>query len=203
MPIRVDSANVASSPVRLRRWRHIRDVAIELFSSRGFSDVSIDDIAEGSGISRRSYFNYFETKAGVLLDPDPEESDQLAEVLRQHTSDAPIWSALTESLVDHLRGQEVVVTARRSILGSDPSLESLHILANAQFKQPILSWLGERGVDGLSADMLTAIALAVTQEAFRHWTPTAGYAAFTKILSEGFEFAASGMSGPARTDWAG
>ena len=33
---------------------HITDVAIDMFTARGFADVSVDDVAQAAGISRRT-----------------------------------------------------------------------------------------------------------------------------------------------------
>ena len=33
---------------------HISDVALGLFADRGFSEVSVDDVAQAAGIARRS-----------------------------------------------------------------------------------------------------------------------------------------------------
>ena len=37
---------------------HIAGVAIELFAARGFDEVSVDDVAAATGISRRTLFRY-------------------------------------------------------------------------------------------------------------------------------------------------
>ncbi|MGO9927189.1 MAG: TetR family transcriptional regulator, partial [Mycobacterium sp.] len=45
---------------------HITDVAIELFSARGFTEVSVDDVAQAAGIARRTLFRYFASKNAIL-----------------------------------------------------------------------------------------------------------------------------------------
>lgn len=44
----------------------IYDAAIELFAKRGFDETTVEDVAEAAGISRRSFFRYFETKDDLL-----------------------------------------------------------------------------------------------------------------------------------------
>ncbi len=44
---------------------HISDVAIELFAARGFTDVSVDDVAQAAGISRRTLFRYYASKNAI------------------------------------------------------------------------------------------------------------------------------------------
>ncbi len=50
------------------------DAAYALFLARGFDRVTIDEIADGAGISRRTYFRYFPTKEDVVF---PRQADRL------------------------------------------------------------------------------------------------------------------------------
>ena len=45
--------------------RHITDVAIDLFAERGFGEVSVDQVAEAAGISRRTLFRYYGSKNAI------------------------------------------------------------------------------------------------------------------------------------------
>ena len=45
---------------------HITDVAIELFTARGFADVSVDDVSLAAGIARRTLFRYYASKNAIL-----------------------------------------------------------------------------------------------------------------------------------------
>lgn len=189
----IDRAALAGSPMKLQRWRHLRNTAITLFEQRGFVDVSIDDIAEAAAISRRTYFNYFATKAAVLFDPDPQEASRLSGLLHEADPTDELWSTLTWALAVYFADQGAVVGARRSILAADPSLDQLHMLANAQFERAILEWLAESSLDDFRAHLISAIALAVVREAFRTWDPASGYDTFLALLAEGFTLAESGV----------
>ena len=45
---------------------HITDVALELFTARGFAEVSVDDVAHAAGIARRTLFRYYASKSAIL-----------------------------------------------------------------------------------------------------------------------------------------
>lgn len=53
--------------------RKLAEVAQELFLRKGFAETSVDDIATAAGVSRRTFFRYFSTKADVLWIETPEE----------------------------------------------------------------------------------------------------------------------------------
>ena len=46
--------------------QHITDVAIDLFATRGFTEVSVDDVAQAAGIARRTLFRYYSSKNAIL-----------------------------------------------------------------------------------------------------------------------------------------
>ncbi|QPK81928.1 TetR/AcrR family transcriptional regulator [Schaalia sp. ZJ405] len=62
-----------------RRQEAIQQSATELFIERGYSAVTIDDIAERAQVSRRTIFNYFPSKADMLgFLPTPYSPEDLS-----------------------------------------------------------------------------------------------------------------------------
>lgn len=55
---------------RLSAIHRIMDTAIDLFDQRGYSGVTIEEIAAASGVSPRTFYRYFGTKEG-LFTADP------------------------------------------------------------------------------------------------------------------------------------
>jgi AcrR family transcriptional regulator len=51
---------------RAQTLRHIADVALQLFLSKGFAQTTIDEIAEAANISRRGFFLYYKSKEEIL-----------------------------------------------------------------------------------------------------------------------------------------
>jgi TetR/AcrR family transcriptional regulator, regulator of mycofactocin system len=46
--------------------QQITDIAIELFTTHDFGEVSVDDVAHAAGISRRTLFRYYASKNAIL-----------------------------------------------------------------------------------------------------------------------------------------
>jgi len=44
----------------------IWDAATDLFAEKGFNETTVDDIANAAGVSRRSFFRYFESKNDLM-----------------------------------------------------------------------------------------------------------------------------------------
>lgn len=181
------------STARMTSWRSIRTSAIALFDTKGYAHVSVEEIADAAGVSRRTFFNYFPTKASVLFDPDPSLGHGLQAQLDSEIGAEP-WDALCAVLVGYVEAEAAVVIARRRILDADPDLAPFHLLANAHFEDSIRGWLREHGADGFRAGVTTAVALAIVRESFAAWDFSSGIQGLVRSMRRGFAFVASGMA---------
>src|SRR6202167_2660743 len=66
---------------RRRTQRALQNAAIVLVGGRGLAEVTVEEIAAAAGVSRRTFFNHFPTKAAALFDPDPSDAERLAQPL--------------------------------------------------------------------------------------------------------------------------
>ncbi len=55
--------------------------ALELFSRQGYDQTTVDEIAAAVGVSRRTFFRYFETKPDVVWGEFDAELARLADAL--------------------------------------------------------------------------------------------------------------------------
>jgi AcrR family transcriptional regulator len=104
----VDTAN------RERRRADIIEAASELFSSIGFADATIKDIAENAGVSKGTVTHYFPRKLDIInaaveaakmaLESDPNKSAQRALALITE-----INGALTSIDTNHLTPTRVLI----------------------------------------------------------------------------------------------
>ena len=73
---------------------HIADVAIDLFSARGFDAVSVDDVAHAAGIARRTLFRYYASKNAILWGDFDAHLEHLGELLDDVDPDVALPAAL-------------------------------------------------------------------------------------------------------------
>jgi AcrR family transcriptional regulator len=70
------------------------DVAQELFAEKGYEQVTVEEIAETAGISRRSFFRYFASKDALVLGKFDRQGEQFVDALNARPLDEPLWVAL-------------------------------------------------------------------------------------------------------------
>lgn len=74
-------------------------IALDLFASRGYGNVSVDDIADAAGVSARTFYRYFAAKEDILALYPRRLSDYVTEALRQESADQPVFAAFSSVLI--------------------------------------------------------------------------------------------------------
>lgn len=77
----------------------LEDAALELFLEQGYSATTIEHITQRAGVSRNTFFNYFEAKSDLLWLEVDAGIDRLVEELRTIPADVPPLPALRELML--------------------------------------------------------------------------------------------------------
>jgi AcrR family transcriptional regulator len=94
--------DVARAAVRDEVLRH----AWGLFSEQGFEATTIDQVAEAAGMSRRTFFRYFDGKDELVLARLLESGDRIAAALRDRPDGERAWTALRAAFDEIVRDVE-------------------------------------------------------------------------------------------------
>jgi AcrR family transcriptional regulator len=82
-----------------RTRRALEDAAVELFTTKGFDETTVEDIAAAADVSPRTFFRYFATKDDVLFGDDAESRSALAEQLAKRPRGEPPLDKLRGAIV--------------------------------------------------------------------------------------------------------
>ncbi|WP_439033166.1 mycofactocin system transcriptional regulator [Gordonia terrae] len=129
----------------------ISALAIGLFTSRGFEETSVDDIAEAAGIARRTLFRYYSSKNEIPWGEFDDHLGELRALLARIPPETPMAQALIEALVSFNRvpPEELENHRRRmSLLLGVPALQAHSMIMYADWRQVIAEFCaGRLGVD--------------------------------------------------------
>lgn len=154
---------------------HITEVALELFATRGFDDVSVDDVAAAAGISRRTLFRYFSSKNAIPWADFDAHLDHLRDLLDAAPSDIPLDEALRSGLLAFNSFDDAETPRHRQrmrvILQTD-ALQAYSMTMYAGWRGVIAAFVAQR-LDLKATDLVpqtvawTALGVALT--AYEQW----------------------------------
>jgi AcrR family transcriptional regulator len=178
------------------RWdpeaeQRLQTAAIELFLELGYENVTVSQIADRAGLTRRTFSRYFADKRDVLF----AGSDQLppalaAAVLAADPALSP-YAALITALVDvgsELANRVAPLAAqRRAVVARSPELQERGRTKFADVTLALAGALGELGVDSGNARLLASVGVAIFQSGFDRWVDDPDAASLPMRIHEAAE----------------
>jgi mycofactocin system transcriptional regulator len=154
---------------------HITSVALELFASRGFDEVSVDDVARAAGIARRTLFRYYPSKNAIPWGDFDAHLDHMRELLQAVPADAPTTIALRSALLAFNRFDEAETARHRQrmrvILETD-ALQAHSMTMYAGWRAVVADFVARRlglEVTDLVPQTTAWSMLGVALSAYEHW----------------------------------
>jgi AcrR family transcriptional regulator len=159
------------------RWEpnaagRLQQAAMELFLERGYAEVTVAEIADRAGLTKRSFFNHFADKREVFF---AGARDLEASVVG-HLAETAADTGPIEAAVDALTrgGLELApylpfAAARRTLVASSLELRERDLVKRAALAAAIAGTLRGRHVPGRTAALAAQGAVAVFTAAFDDW----------------------------------
>jgi AcrR family transcriptional regulator len=153
-------------------------VAQRLFVADGFEATSIEDVARAAGISRRTFFRYFATKADVLFADSPAELARLRECLADPTPGLSYREVVTRSVTTALQvpaGEEEWARQRAQLILTVPALQAHASVVFAAWRSAAADFARTlRAADPMFPLAVGHAVLAATLAAHEHWIAEPG-----------------------------
>lgn len=153
---------------KARARAEIAASALELFGERGFEAVTVDQIVEHAGVSRRTFFRYFDSKEDALLADYPELNRRLTDSLRASGQDEPLEAvrAGMHGMADWYVERSEAVLARSRVIRDAMHLAARNLEFLAQWESAISATLAER-LAGEDSSLVARAGAAALVGAFR------------------------------------
>ena len=174
------------------RWEpsaedRLREAALALFLERGYENVTVSDITDHAGLTRRTFSRYFADKRDVLF----AGSDRLPAVISKAVRDADADLGPAEALLAGLAGTSRILAQhvprspeRRRIVAGSAELQERERTKFAAVADSLTEALRMRGASETAARMLAEVGIAVFRAAFARWTEEPDGADFPVYIHE-------------------
>jgi AcrR family transcriptional regulator len=157
---------------RAERTAWIEQVALELFRSRGFDHVTVEDICARAGMSPATFYRHFGTKDEVVFSYRGDFDRALREAIDAVT-DLPAHArliAVLETFARYLESQREAIATRDSVVLGHPRLLQRTLTVQRDLEAVLAAGLA--GLRGLpqpdpTARLEAGIGMLVLRVAFR------------------------------------
>ena len=149
--------------------------ALDLFAGQGYDDTTVDEIAAAVGISRRTFFRYFESKPDVVWGEFDAELGRLRNRLGEAPDDEPMMDVLRRSVIATNRfgaGELDELRIRMVLISTVPTLVAHSAVRYQEWCDVVAAFAATRlgGVpDDLGPQTVARAALGAAMAAFASW----------------------------------
>jgi AcrR family transcriptional regulator len=173
-----------ATPLQARKQDFVRsaiwDAAIGLFADRGFDETTIDEIARAAGVSTRTFFRYFASKADLMGQGMLTYRTLLGDAVREAPGALTPMQVLrhtvhkvTSDAAAQPRTRQIV-----DIASASPAAREAQLARRAEVENALAESFAIRSrteADGdVSGRLLAALTLAAIDVTFRVWSKTDG-----------------------------
>jgi len=151
----------------------LQAAAIELFLQLGYENVTVAQIAERAGLTRRTFSRYFADKRDVLFAGSDQLPPALAKAVLAADPELCPFAALVTALAE--AGAEMadrvapLAAQRRAVVAASPELQERGRTKFADVAVALAGALAKRGPDAADARLLASVGVAIFQSGFDRW----------------------------------
>lgn len=153
----------------------IEQAAFRLFAERGFEATTLDAIAAGVGVGRRTLFRYFDSKSDIPWGQFDKTLDEFRTILRSMPEELRLHEAVHRGVLafnDFPTDAQPSHRERMRLILTTPALQAHSVLKYAEWRSVIAEYVAERA--GLEPDDLLPrtvghVSLALALTAYEAW----------------------------------
>lgn len=170
----------------------IAETAWSVFAERGFDDVTVNEVAEATGISRASFFRYFSSKEEAVFVALEAMGAEIATALEERPPKEEPWEALRrafDAAMPNYAENPARSLARLNLTRETPSLRAHQLERQAQWRSligPALAIRTGLDPDDVRIDAVVGAAQAALDAATDHWARSGGELDLTELIDEAF-----------------
>ncbi|MEU3272496.1 mycofactocin system transcriptional regulator [Saccharomonospora sp. NPDC006951] len=179
--------------------KELQRIALRLFTERGFEATTVEDIADEAGVSKRTFFRYFNSKANVLWSDFDAEVAEIRAALAEVPQEEPMMAAIRRVVVsaNHYAAEDVAdLRARMNLIGSVPALQASAAVHYDAWERAVSEFAARRlgqPSTSLFAMAIGRATLATCRAAYDRWSALAD-SDLTKYLDVALLALASGFA---------
>ena len=147
--------------------------AVELFADRGYDDVTVVEIAERAGLTKRTFFRHFTDKREVLFGGQEAYREIFADAILGAPAGATplqaIGAALAAFAISVTNDRREFLATRQAVIANTPDLKERDLLKAGALTAAMADALCARGTNQLEARLTAQLGALALGDAFERW----------------------------------
>lgn len=162
----------------MSRWEpnaaeRLRVAAVELFADRGYEDVTVVEIAERAGLTKRTFFRHFADKREVLFGGQDAYRAMFADAIAAAPADAgpieAIGAALAAVAAGFAADRREFSAKRQAVIDGNSDLKERDLLKAAALTAAMADALIARGTRPPTAALAANVGALALGDALQRW----------------------------------
>lgn len=170
-----------------------------LFAEKGFEATTVDEIAERAGVSRRTFFRYFESKESVVFAKQPNRMERFRELVaaNQHLGGFEAVVRASLALGPEFEEERDEAVLAQSFIQDSPALFAADAARDLAWEQAIAEALAN-GSDAVErqrmARYVAGAILGLIRATMREWRRPDGPENLTEIAERNLRLLGLGLA---------
>lgn len=143
--------------------------AVELFRQHGYDSVTVTDIAEKAGLTRRSFFRHFSDKREVLFAGSRANMPGITRLIEEYAPEVTARDAVMGALAqvgDYLLADPAAQAIRQDLIDGSPELQERERTKLADMAAALAAGLVLRGTPSADARSIGVVSAGVFHSAY-------------------------------------
>ncbi len=162
--------------------------AVELFAARGYEHVSVVEIAERAGLTKRTFFRHFADKREILSSGQDAYREMFATAIAGAPAEATPIEAIGAALAAFADGladdRREFLAKRQAVIADNPELQERDLLKSAALTTAMADALVARGVEQCTASVAANIGALALGDAFHRWLQPSNRTSMARLAEQ-------------------
>ncbi len=129
---------------RVRTQQQLAEAALDLFLAKGFDETTVDEVAERAGVSRRTFFRYFDSKEAAFFANQEERLESFRVLLEARTAAETALESVQRACLAMARiyaAERAVTLAQQRVVEASRQLKTYDQQLDAQWEEAMFDAL--------------------------------------------------------------
>ncbi|MEE6175436.1 TetR/AcrR family transcriptional regulator [Mycobacterium sp. 050134] len=162
--------------------------AVALFAERGYENVTVAEIAQRAGLTKRTFFRHFADKREILFHGQDTYREMFADAIVAAPAGATPMTAIGAALAVFAAGfaddRREFLATRQAVIDANPELKERDLLKAAALTAAMADALVKRGVDPPTANLAAQVGALALGDAFQRWLRPGNRTSMAKLAEQ-------------------